>query len=192
MLEALALVELESVARGLRAVDALVKRAPVTMHEANLVEPGKFLILFSGGVGEVEESFDAACEVADERLVEKMLLPVVHPGLTRGLAGELRLDGLDTVGVVEGRHVAGVIEACDRSLKDADVGLCGIRVAGALGGKAYYVVHGLQHDVEASLEAGERVLKKRGTLHCAERIARPHAEFLTWLLRPPPFSPGGL
>ena len=84
VLEALALVELESVARGLRAVDALVKRAPVTLHEANLVEPGKFLILFSGGVGEVEESFAAACEVADDRLVEKMLLPVVHPGLVRG------------------------------------------------------------------------------------------------------------
>ncbi len=192
MIEALALIELDSVARGLRAVDALVKRAPVTIHEANLVEPGKFLILFSGDVANVQESYRAACDVASDRLVERMLLPVVHPGLTRGLMGITDLEDPDCVGVVEGRFVAGVLEACDRSLKDADVKLCGIRVAGALGGKAYYVVRGVQHDVEAALAAGERVLSKRGTLFAIERIARPHAEFLAWLLRPPPFNPGGM
>ncbi len=192
MVEALALIELDSVARGLRAVDAMVKQAAVTIHEANLVEPGKFLILFSGSVAEVEESYGAACAVGADRVVERMLLPVVHPGLTRGLMGVIDLEDPDCVGVVEGRHVAGVLEACDRSLKDADVCLCGVRVAGALGGKAYYVVQGAQHDVEAALAAGERVLTKRGSLFAIERIARPHPEFLAWLLRPPPFKPGGL
>lgn len=191
MVEALALVELDSVARGLRCVDALVKRAPVTIHEANLVEPGKFLILFSGGVAEVEESFDAACGIAEDRVVETLLLPVVHPGLVQGLEGGRRVEDPDTVGVVEGRHVAGVLEACDRSLKDAAVDLCGIRVTGGLGGRAYYVVHGVQHDVEAALDAGQRVLERRGTLHAIERIARPHGELLDWLLRPVPFEPGG-
>jgi microcompartment protein CcmL/EutN len=192
LVEALALIELDSVARGLRAVDAMVKQATVKVHEANLVEPGKYLILFSGPVAEVEESYRAACDVADERLVERMLLSRVHPGLTRGLMGVIDLEDPDCVGVVEGKHVAGVLEACDRSLKDADVQLCGVRVAGALGGKAYYVVHGAQHDVEAALAAGERVLAKRGTLFAIERIARPHPEFLAWLLRPAPFQPGGL
>ncbi len=192
MIEALALIELDSVARGLRAVDAMVKQARVKIHEANLVEPGKYLILFSGPVAEVEESYRAACDVGADRVLERMLLPVVHPGLTRGLMGVMDLEDPDCVGVVEGRHVAGVLEACDRSLKDAEVGLCGVRVAGSLGGKAYYVVHGAQHDVEAALAAGERVLAKRGTLFAIERIARPHPEFLAWLLRPPPFQPGGL
>lgn len=192
MVEALALVELDSVARGMRALDALVKRAAVTVHEANLVEPGKYLILFSGAVAEVGESFAAACEVGGDRVVERLLLPVVHRGLTRGLMGLLDLEDPDCVGVVEGRHVAGVLEACDRSLKDADVALCGVRVAGALGGRAYYVVKGPQHDVEVALAAGERVLARRGTLYAVERIARPHAEFLAWLLRPAPFTPGGL
>ncbi len=192
MVEALALIELDSVARGLRAVDAMVKQATVTIHEANLIEPGKYLILFSGSVAEVEESYDAACAVGADRVVERMLLPVVHPGLTQGLMGVMDVDDPDCVGVVEGQHVPGVLEACDRSLKDADVQLCGVRVAGALGGKAYYVVHGAQHDVEEALAAGQRVLDKRGTLFAIERIARPHPEFLVWLLRPPPFQPGGM
>lgn len=191
-LEALALVEIDGVALGLRCTDVLAKRAPVTLHEANLVEPGKFLILFSGSVAEVEESYAAVHEVAGERILERMLLPVVHPLLVAGLGGALDLEVVDTVGVVEGRHVAGVLEACDRSLKDADVRLAGIRTQGGLGGRAYYAVHGPQHDVEAALEAGKRVLDERGTLYGIERIAHPHPEFLAWLLRPPPFTPGGL
>jgi len=189
--EALALVELDGVARGLRCVDALVKRARVAVHEANLVEPGKFLILFSGGVADVEESYAAVGEIGGDRIVERMLLSVVHPLLVRGLAGDLDLEAPDTVGVVEGRNVAGVLEACDRSLKDAAVRLAGVRTQGGLGGRAYYVVHGLQRDVEAALEAGGRVLEARGTLYGIERIAHPHPEFLAWLLRPPPFTPGG-
>ena len=43
--DALALVELDSIARGYKVVDALVKKAPVHLLEVNLVEPGKCLIL---------------------------------------------------------------------------------------------------------------------------------------------------
>ena len=52
-LQALSLIEFASLARGLRALDALVKKAPVEILEANLVEPGKFLVLFAWGVAEV-------------------------------------------------------------------------------------------------------------------------------------------
>ena len=53
--DALALLELDAVASGLRALDALVKQAPVRVLEANLVEPGRFLILLCGPVAEVDE-----------------------------------------------------------------------------------------------------------------------------------------
>ena len=173
MADALALVEIDSVARGLSALDALVKKAPVEVLEANLIEPGRFLILFAGGVAEVDES------LRDD------------PAIVAGLRGRMVLKGaddLDSLGVVEGRRVAGTLEAADRSLKDADVTLAGVRVSGGLGGRAYYVVFGAQHDVEAALDAGASVLNARGSLHRVERIARPHAEMVRWLLRPPPFA----
>jgi microcompartment protein CcmL/EutN len=192
MIEALALIELDSVARGLRCVDDLVKRAPVNVHEANLIEPGKFLILFSGAVAEVTEAYQAACARGGERIVERLLLAMVHPALVTCLKGGVEVDDPDAIGVVEGKHVAGVLEACDRSLKDADVALCGLRLHGGLGGRAYYVVQGRQHDVEAAIEVGAAVLKGRDTLHEVQCVANPHREFLGWLLRPAPFSPGGL
>lgn len=191
--EALALVEIDSVARGLSVLDALVKKAPVDVLEANLIEPGRYLILFAGGVAEVDESYREATALADEALVDQLFLPMAHPAILAGLRGKTVLKGaddLDTVGVIEGRRVAGTLEAADRSLKDADVTLAGVRVAGGLGGRAYYVVFGVQHDVEAALDAGESVLKARGTLHRVERIARPHPDMVKWLLRAPTFAVG--
>lgn len=187
-LDALAMVELDSIARGYRVVDALVKRAPVALLEANLVEPGKYLVLFAGGVAEVEESLDAAREVAADSLLDQLMLPFVHASVVPALRGLVQAEAPDTVGVIEAKSVASALEACDRALKDADVTLAGLRVTPGLGGKAFFVVHGLQHDVEASLEAAEAVLERRAALHRLELIPRPHADFLAVLLRPAPFS----
>jgi microcompartment protein CcmL/EutN len=191
MNEALALIELRSLARGLRCLDALVKKAPVEMLEANLVEPGRYLLLFTGGVAEVEESFGEALSVAGDDVVDQLLLPRAHPRLLSGLRGaEVRqsADEMDCLGVIEGLQVASTLRACDRSLKDADVTLSGLRVTGGLGGKAYYVVFGAQHDVEAAIEAGTAQLGEQ--LCRAECIARPHEEMVAWLLRPAPFRVG--
>lgn len=168
-----------------------MKKAPVRVLEANLVEPGRFLVLFCGGVAEVDESYTEARAVAGEQVVDQMFLPYAHPILLAGLRGQddvRSADELDTLGVVEGRRVACTLEACDRALKDADVALTGVRVAGGLGGRAYFLLHGAQHDVEAALEVAAGVLDAAGYLHRVECIARPHQEMVAWLLRPAPFS----
>lgn len=201
-LDALALLELSSVARGYRVLDWMVKEAPVTVVEANLVETGKYLILFGGGVAEVQAAFDEAVGHAQGTLVDQLLLPLAHPRLWASLGGEEhRGPGwrrvspelateptVDCVGIVEGARVASTVEAADRSAKEASAYLAGLRLSPALGGKAYYVVTGMQHEVEASVEAGRAVLGARGALVGAEVIPRAHDEFLAFLLRPAPFS----
>jgi microcompartment protein CcmL/EutN len=188
MNDALALVELDSVASGLRALDVLVKEAPVEVLEANLVEPGKFLILFAGGVAEVDASHKIVVTEYSSAVLSSLKLPLVHGAIIDGLRGVENRESIDTLGVVEGANVAATLEACDRSLKDADVTLCGVRVAIGLGGRAYYVVSGTQSDVDASVDAGRTVLEKKESLHRTEVIARPHVEMLPWLLRPAPFG----
>ena len=191
MLEvALAMVELDSIARGYRVVDALVKRSPVRMLEANVVEPGKFLVLFTGGVAEVEEAFAAALEAGEGRVLDSLLLPRVHAAVVPALGGAVDAGDPDCLGVVEARTVSSVLQACDRALKEARVALAGLRVVTGLGGKAFFVVHGLQHDVEAALQAALAVLEPRGTLVEAQLIPRPHEEFVDVLLRPAPFRLG--
>lgn len=189
-MDALALLELASIARGYRVLDALVKESPVTVVEANLVEPGKFLVLYGGGVAEVEAAHRVGREVAEGDLLDEVLLPGVDPRVWRGIAGEVDLGEPDTVGIVEGSAVATVLDAVDRSLKHAAVELMGLRLQPALGGKAFYVVKGEQPDVEAALEVGAAVLGARSRLVRVERIARPHPDFLRHVLREAPFGGG--
>ena len=190
MHDALAMLELDSIARGYRALDALVKEAPVSVVQANLVEPGRFLILFGGGVAEVESSHRVGREIGAECLRDEVLIPFVRPEIWSGIAGAHRTGDFDTIGIVEGSSVAAILASCDQALKMADVALCGLRLSPALGGKAYYVFEGLQHDVEAALEAGTAVLTERDRYVKAETVARPHPEFLTWILTPAPFGTG--
>jgi len=188
--DALALIELDSVALGYRALDAMVKRSPITVLEANLIEPGRFLILFAGGVAEVDEGYEEAQEVGGENIVDKLLLPFAHKAILPGLAGALHTDDPDTIGVIESRTVASTLMACDRALKDADVTLAGLRITPGLGGRGYFVVHGVQHDVEAAIEISREVLEPRAAVHRLEMIPRPHPDFLAHLLRPAPFRIG--
>ncbi len=185
-MDALALLELDSIARGYRAMDGLAKESPVTIVHANLVEPGKFLILFGGGVSETESAFSVGKSIAQECLLDEVLLPFVDPRIWDALRGVTSVGDVDTIGVVEGRAIAPTIAACDHSLKAAAVELCALRVVTGLGGKAFFVVRGLQHDVEAAIDAAVGVLGSK--LVRAERIARPHREFLVHVLRPSPFG----
>ncbi|MEE2750500.1 MAG: BMC domain-containing protein [Myxococcota bacterium] len=186
--DALALVELTSVARGYRVVDALVKKAPVQVLEANLVEPGVFRVLFTGGVAEVELAFEEAMSVAGDSLRDRMFLPLVHEAVVPALGGQQHCEGVDALGILEGRMISSTLEACDRALKDARVELAGIRITPALGGKAFFVVHGPQHDVEAAISAATGILMERGNLVRSELIPRPHEDFMRLVLRPAPFQ----
>ena len=77
---ALAVLEVASIARGLTAVDAMVKRAVVRVLVADPLTPGKYLILVAGGEAEVEEALDAGRAVAGESELDVLLLPHVHDG----------------------------------------------------------------------------------------------------------------
>ena len=46
---ALGLLELDSIAAGIEAGDAMAKRAPVDVIRAGTVHPGKYLVLVGGG-----------------------------------------------------------------------------------------------------------------------------------------------
>jgi microcompartment protein CcmL/EutN len=187
-MDALALLELDSIARGYRVLDAMVKESPITVVQANLVEPGKYLILFGGGVAEVDAAYTVGVDIGGDALLDRVRLPGVHPRVWTALAGYTDRGEVDTIGIIEAASVAGTIEAADRSLKMAAVTLLGLRISPSLGGKGYYVVDGQQYDVEAAIEAGTEALAARGKLVRAERIARPHPDFLTQILRPAPFG----
>lgn len=150
---AIGLLELESIARGIACVDAVLKKAPVRLHLHEAVTPGKYLLLFSGGVAEVEASFAAGLERAGDRLIDKLFLPQAHPQLAAAVADSVRPIALDSLGIVETHTVSAALLGADVACKTASVTLTSIRLARGIGGKGYFTLSGPLPDVEAALEA---------------------------------------
>ena len=151
---ALALIEFSSIAIGIQAGDAMVKKAPIASIKAGTVQPGKYLVLITGQVAEVEESLQAGVEWGGEMVIDTVFLPQVHPAVVQVIAGD-RVEGAGpALGVVETSDVAATIQAADAGVKGAQVTLREIRLADGLGGKAFCLFQGDVQDVEAAVEIG--------------------------------------
>jgi microcompartment protein CcmL/EutN len=150
--QALALLEFNSIAIGIQAGDAMVKRAPVATIQSGTVQPGNYLVMVTGMVAPVEEAVSAGQEVGAVALLDTVLLPNVHPGVVAGIAGGRELKADDSLGVVETHTVASAIQAADAGLKGAEVTLWQLRLADGLGGKGIVLFAGLVADVEAAVE----------------------------------------
>lgn len=149
---ALALLEFDSIALGIQAGDAMVKRAPVATIQTGTVQPGNYLVMVTGDVGPVEEAVAAGQEVGRSALLDMVFLPNVHPEVASGIGGDRKLEEDDALGVVETKTVAAAIHAADAGLKGAEVTLWQLRLADGLGGKGIVLFAGLVADVEAAVE----------------------------------------
>jgi microcompartment protein CcmL/EutN len=188
MQPAIALIEFDSIAIGMRAGDAMVKRAPVEVTYAGTVHPGKYLVLVGGDVACVEESFAAGLALAGSALLDKIYLPSAHPEVVRYLRGMRgRVTG-EALGIIETTTVASTLGAADRGLKGAEVDLVELKLADRLGGKAYCIFSGAVADVEAAVEIGVDHLDDPSTLFAQVVIPDFHDEMLANLEAATEFS----
>ena len=120
---ALALVEFSSIAAGIQAADAMVKRAPIDTIRAGTVQPGKYLVLIGGLTADVEESLAAGREIGSAAVLDFVYLPRVHPEVVEAIGGGRVPRPIDALGVVETTTVAAAIQAADFGVKGANVRL---------------------------------------------------------------------
>jgi microcompartment protein CcmL/EutN len=188
MQPAIAVLEFSSIAVGVLAGDAMVKRAPVEVTYAGTVHPGKYLVLVGGDVACVEESHAAGLDAGREVLIDQILLPAVHPEVVRvlrGMRGRVTREGL---GVVETTTAAAAVGAADRGLKGAEVDLVELKLADRLGGKAYCVFSGAVADIEAAVDAAVDGLPSPEALIARVVIPDFHPEMLANLEASTEFS----
>ena len=178
---ALAVIELASLARGAVVVDAIAKRSPVKLEAAQAVSPGKFLILISGGVAEVDESLKSALETSEGVLVDHLFLPQAHPSITDALAGIRQDCEIDSMGTFETYTASAALGALDTALKMTEVTLVGVHLCLGIGGKGYWLITGPLHSVQESIEAAIQVTK-RDKLVTSEVVGAPHPEAVETML----------
>lgn len=186
---ALALLEFRTVAAGIRAADAMVKRAPLDTVHAGTVQPGHFLVLVSGEVACVEEAVLAGRESGSRALVDSILLPQVHPAVVRAMVGARDFGRVEALGVVETRTVAAILGAADAGVKAADVDLVGLRLADGLHGKGYVLFGGAVGDVEAAVEHAVASVQPPEMLVDSTVIPQIHDEMLANMVGGARFTP---
>jgi len=171
-------LELSSVAKGVEVADAVLKEAHVEMLFATNVQPGKYVMLYTGAVRDVESSTARGAQLAGTDLVDRLVIQQVHEQvvpLLRRKGGKIN-GVLDAIGIVETTTVASSVVACDLALKTATVDLIDFRIANGLGGKSFFVVTGEVSDVRSAVAAGARMAQEKGQLLREVVIPKPHPE----------------
>ncbi len=171
---ALALLEFSSLAAGIEAGDAMVKRAPVEQLLAGTIQPGYYLALVIGEVADVEEAVAAGRLASGAYLRDQLRLPNVHPGVVAALRGARATGTAEALGIIETTTVAAAIRAADAGLKGAEVALNQLRLGDGLGGKGLALFVGLVSDVEAAVAIGSEAVGVQLLRRAV--IARLHGE----------------
>lgn len=171
---ALALLEFSSLAAGIEAGDAMVKRAPVEQLLTGTIQPGYYLALVTGEVADVEEAVAAGRLASGAYLRDQLLLPNVHPGVVAALRGARATGTAEALGIIETTTVAAAIRAADAGLKGAEVALNQLRLGDGLGGKGLALFVGLVSDVEAAVAIGSEAVGVQLLRRAV--IARLHGE----------------
>ncbi len=178
----LALVELSSIARGFEVTDRMLKAAEVELVLARTICSGKYMILVAGEQHMVEASLSAALDVAAECAVDHFIIQNVHPDVFPALSSTNVFKRREAMGILESFSVAALVEALDQVAKTAPVEMVECRLSMALGGKAFLVFTGDVDAVLESLEAGARVIVRRGLLVNKVVIPHPRNELFESLL----------
>jgi microcompartment protein CcmL/EutN len=159
---AIGLIEMCSIAGGFEVTDAMLKMSGVELVEAHPVCPGKFIILITGALSDVESSMDKGIDSAGEFLVDTLTIPNVHEEVIRAVRGITEVREIESLGSVETMSVAACIIAADAARKQADVNLIEIRIAMGIGGKSYFTLTGEVGAVKTAVNAACKAVSGDG------------------------------
>lgn len=175
---ALGMIEFKSIAKGILATDAIVKKAPVKIISTNPVCPGKYLIIFAGEVADVEESLQAGLQAGGDMVINDLFLPFVHRDIIPALTASTKIDDFGAIGVIESFSVASCIAAADKAAKVTPAKLIEIRLANGLGGKGYFTMTGDLDDIEESIKTAREHVQQEGLLASWVIIQNPHPDLI--------------
>lgn len=176
------LIELGSVAAGYEVCDAMLKTSDVELLLARSICSGKYIVMVRGDVAAVESAVKTGCVTGHFSVIDTFVIPNVDDTVFPAIRGAGKVEALEALGIIESFSVASLIEAADTAVKSAKVRLVEIRLAMALGGKAFVTLTGTVAAVRAAVDAGAAVVAAKGLLTNKVVIPNPRAELLTEML----------
>lgn len=182
MKNSVGLVELSSIAAGFEVCDAMLKAAEVDLVVSRSICSGKYMVLIRGDVAAVQAAVATGTSVGDFSIIDSFVIPNVHESVFPALTGAAKPQEMGALGIIESFSVASLIEGADAAVKAANVELIEIRLAMALGGKAFCTLTGNVSAVQSAVEAGSAVIAAKGLLVNRVVIPSPRAELLAEMI----------
>jgi microcompartment protein CcmL/EutN len=177
-LSSFGLIELTSIAAGYDVCDTMLKAAPVQLLLSRSICSGKYMVMVGGDVAAVQASVEAGSQQGRHSIIDTFVIPNIHESIAPAIVGARKVETLEALGIIESFSVASLIEAADAAVKAASVEIIEIRLAMALGGKAFVTLTGSVADVRAAVDAGAAVVAAKGLLTNKVVIAQPRPELL--------------
>ncbi len=179
---AIGLIELTSIAAGYQATDAMLKAADVSVVLSRSICSGKYMVMVRGDVAAVEAAVKSGSRAGHFSVIDTFVIPNVHESVFPALSGVTKVEALEALGIVESFSVASLIEGADAAVKAANIQLIEIRLAMALGGKAFLTLTGNVAAVQSAVDAGAQIVGSKGMLVNKVVIASPRPELLNELI----------
>ena len=176
------LIELSSIAAGFQVCDAMLKAAAVDLVLSRSICSGKYMVMIRGEVGAVEAAVSSGLTAGNFAVIDSFVIPNLHESVFSAISGTTKIEALEALGVVESFSVASLIEGADAAVKAANVELIEIRLAMALGGKAFVTLTGNVAAVQSAVDAGAQVVGQKGLLVNKVVIPHPRPELLTEMI----------
>jgi microcompartment protein CcmL/EutN len=174
--KSIGLIELSSVAAGFEVADTMLKAGNVRLLLSRSICSGKYMVLIGGETAGVAAAVAAGAEAAHGCLIDSFVIANVHPDVFVALGRTQPAQPNGALGILESFNVATLIQAADVAAKAAAVQLLDLRLAMALGGKAFCTMTGDVGSVQAAVAAGRKVIADAGVLVNAVVISRPHPD----------------
>lgn len=176
MLEAIGLIEWQSIAIGYAATDILLKTSNITLLEARPTCPGRFYALITGDVASVKVSIEKAENYSIEEVIDKIVLPNAHPTVLPAITGRGISYENQSLGIVETFTLSSCLNCADMIAKSAAVELIEIRLGIGLAGKSIAICCGEVAAVSSAVNRCPLLLSENGNLVAVEVIAAPHKD----------------
>ena len=176
------LIELTSIASGFLACDAMLKAADVDLILSRSICSGKYMVMVRGEVASVEAAVAAGLAGTRFSVIDSFVIPNLHEQVFPAIAGSNKVETLEALGIVESFSVASLIEGADAAVKAANIQIIEIRLAMALGGKAFVTLTGNVAAVESAVDAAAQIVGQKGMLVNKVVIPHPRPELLNEMI----------
>jgi len=174
--KSIGLIELSSVAAGFAVADTMLKAGNVRLILSRSICSGKYMVMIGGETAGVQAAVEAGAQEANGCLIDSFVIANVHPDVFTALGRTSPVEPTGALGILESFNVSTLIQGADAAAKAAAVTLLEIRLAMALGGKAFVTMTGDVGSVQSAMAAGRTVIGDAGVLVNAVIISRPHPD----------------